>query len=156
MILKWSVCKLLVILLEVLKMSNISFCVDSLKYVIFWYTAAMRNQRTRNLAVLLSRTLADKKLKSWARKRPSCFSCEEVPRPQPSRGSTYFLLAYSTTTLQFHPCPITIEVIASIICIFFSLFIYIFIYFLPLTYLALGDKLCMASVNWAYYWVVKT
>ncbi|XP_045109499.1 ATPase family AAA domain-containing protein 2-like isoform X3 [Portunus trituberculatus] len=50
--------------------------------------AAMRNQRTRNLAVLLSRTLADKKLKSWARKRPSCFSCEEVPRPQPSRDSS--------------------------------------------------------------------
>lgn len=111
-------CKLLVMHLELLKMSNISFCVESLKYIIFWYTAAMRNQRTRNLAVLLSRTLADKKLKSWARKRPSCFSCEEVPRPQPSRGSTYFLLAFSTT-LQYHPCPPYYRTIyIFVICVF--------------------------------------
>ncbi|KAG7168547.1 ATPase family AAA domain-containing protein 2B-like [Homarus americanus] len=49
--------------------------------------AALRKLRTRTLAVLLSRSLADKKLKGWARKRPSCFSCEEAPRPQPSRDS---------------------------------------------------------------------
>ncbi|KAK8734877.1 hypothetical protein OTU49_005707, partial [Cherax quadricarinatus] len=50
--------------------------------------AALRKLRTRTLAVLLSRSLADKKLKGWARKRPSCFSCDEAPRPQPSRDNS--------------------------------------------------------------------